>query len=376
MAIEQDMLDALIQHQVYSFRASTKVVSELQDGFIKSSNSISSRLRDLLDELTDAEKTALIGGKYTTDSLKEIKSLFDELYSSVAVSLPETFAVSAVALAVYESSYISKLYGEPLELDGDKIFNKAKKMPIVGGQLYDEIWKNLAESTRRKALYAVREGIDNGLTTAEIVGQIRGKRVKKANGGFEYVGGVVQDLTGNGSKKGSIDSAVRTIRNHVSNTAYNDVFSALGFDYRKVVATLDGKTCPICSVRDGDFYKVGDSYNPPPWHFRTRTVIVGCDKDGLLSGKRPFVADTRSVRDIPKSERKDIIGQVDANTTYKEFFDRQPVDFQKEVLGSTKYALYKEGGFGLDRFVDPLNKEYTIAELRVLDAATFKRLGL
>lgn len=376
MTIEQDMLDALIQHQVYSFRASTKVVNELQGEFVKSTNSISSRLRDLLDELTQSEIDALVVGRYTTDALKEVKSLFDELYSSVAVSLPETFVVSATALAVYESSYISKLYGENIEVDGLKLFNKAKKTPIVGGQLYDDIWKNLADSVRKKALYAVREGLSNGLTTSQIVNQIRGQRVKQANGSFEYVGGVVGELTGNGVKKGSIDSVVRTIRNHISNTAYNDIFSALGFDYRKVIATLDGKTCPICSARDGDVYKVGEGYNPPPWHFRTRTVIIGCDKDGKIDGKRPFVADTRSVKDIPKGERKDIIGQVDANTTYEEFFDRQSVDFQKEVLGSTKYDLYKNGGFSLDRFVDPLNREYTIAELKVLDAATFKRLKL
>ena len=120
MAIEQDMLDALIQHQVYSFRASTKVVNELQGEFVKSTNSISSRLRDLLDELTQSEIDALVVGRYTTDALKEVKSLFDELYSSVAVSLPETFVVSATALAVYESTYINKLYGGDVELSGEK----------------------------------------------------------------------------------------------------------------------------------------------------------------------------------------------------------------------------------------------------------------
>lgn len=376
MTIEKNMLDALIQHQVYSYRASTKVVNELSSDFVSATNSFSSKLRDLLDDLTDAEKEALTLGKYTTDTLKEVKTAFDEWYQFIYVSMPETFAVSAVALAVYESSYVSKLYGEEVELDGAKVFNQSKKMPIVGGQLYDDIWKNLAESVRKKALYAVREGISNGLTTAQIVSEIRGQRVKQANGKFEYVGGIAQDLTGNGNKKGSIDSAVRTIRNHISNTAYNDVFSALGFDYRKVVATLDGKTCPICSERDGDVYKVGENYNPPPWHFRTRTIIVGCDKDGFISGKRPFVADTRSVKDIPKDERSGIIGQVDANTTYKEFFDRQSAEFQREVLGPTKYKLYEEGNFPLSKFVDPLNREYTIAELRELDAATFKRLGL
>ena len=369
MTIEQNMLDALIQHQVYSYRGSTKVVNELNADFVSATNSFSNTLRDLLDSLTDAEKEALTQGKYTTDTLKEVKDAFDEWYNFMYVSMPETFAVSAVALATYEALYVSKLYGEEVELSGTKILANAKKTPVMGGQLYDDIWRTLANSTREKALYAVREGINQGLTTAQIVNQIRGTRTKVGDK-YQYVGGIVDQ------SKNQIDSAVRTLRNHVSNVTYNDVFSVLGFDYRKVIATLDGRTCPICSARDGDVYKAGSNYSPPPWHFRTRTIVVGCDKDGKISGKRPFVADTRPVKDIPKDERGDVIGRVNANTTYADSFKRWPASLQKEILGPTKYVLYKEGGYSLDKFVDPLNKPYTIAELKELDAKTFKELGL
>lgn len=375
MAIEQDMIDALIQHQVYAYRASTAVVNDLNGQFIKYSNGFASSLRELLDDLTDAEREALTLGKYTTDNLKEIRSLFAEWVFNISVTLPEAFAVSAIALATYESVYVSKLYVENIELNGEKVFNLAKKIPVVGGQLYDEIWKHLAASSRDKALYAVREGINAGLTTKQIVDQIRGARTKVGDG-YQYVGGVVQELTGTPDKSGQIEAVVRTVRNHISNIAMTETFTALGFDYSKVVATLDGKTCPICSSRDGDVHKTSEFKDPPPWHFRTRTIVVGCDKDGKIAGKRPFVADTRSVKDIPTSERKDIIGQVDANTTYAKFFARQSAAFQKEVLGPTKYELYKKGDFSLERFVDPLGKPYTIAELRELDAKTFKELGL
>ena len=59
MATEQNMLDALIQHQAYSYRASTQAVNELLGEFTSSSNQFVSQLRDLLDELTDAEKNEL-----------------------------------------------------------------------------------------------------------------------------------------------------------------------------------------------------------------------------------------------------------------------------------------------------------------------------
>lgn len=368
---EKNMFDALIQHQVYAFRASSKVVNELQDEFVKSSNSISSRLRDLLDDLTQAEKSSLIGGKYTTDSLKEIKSLFDELYSTVAISLPETFLVSATALAVYESSYITKLYGsKDIGLNGDKIAKKALKTPITGGLLFDDIWKDLADSTRNKAIYAVRQGISNGLTTAQIVQEVKGKRVKQLDGSYVYSGGIVEQT------KNNIDAEVRTIRTHLSNVAMVETFEALGYEYVKDVAVLDGRTSSICRYRDGKIQKSTEVKERPPYHRRCRTVQVGCDKDGFIDGKRPFVADTRSVKNIPKDERAGKIGQIDANTTYPEWFKRQDSGFQREVLGKTKYELYKKGGFTFDKFIDPLGKQYTIAELKALDAATFKRLGL
>lgn len=369
MTTEQNMLDALIQHQVYAHRASTKVVNELNAEFVTASNSFASRLRDLLDDLTDAEKEALTLGKYTTDTLKEVKAAFDDWYTVVYTQLPETFAVSAVALATYEAAYVSKLYGEAIELSGERIFNRVKKSPIVGGQLYDEVWKTLANSTREKALYAAREGIQNGLTTAQIVNEIRGTRTKVGDK-YEYVGGIVNQ------SKSQIESAVRTIRNVVSNDAYEETFKALGFDYVKDVATLDGRTSMQCKNRDGQIQKADNIKQRPPYHFNCRTVQIGCDKDGKIDGKRPFVADTRSVKNIPKDERTDKIGQVDANTTYPKWFSKQSAEFQKEVLGKTKYELYKKGDFTLDKFVDPLGKPYTIAELRNLDSATFKRLGL
>ncbi len=371
MTTEQNMLDALIQHQVYSYRASTAVVNELNGLFTKAMDQTATKLRELLDELTDAERDALLSGRYTTDTLKEIKSTFDDLYTAVAITVPETFTVSATALATYEAAYISKLYGEEIELNGSKVIAGIKKKPVMGGMLFDDVWKNLAESTRNKALYAVRQGIEQGNTTAQIVAELRGTRTRMPNGSYEYVGGIVDEVRRNG-----IEANVRTIRSHVSQVAYESTFSALGFDFVKDIVTLDGRTSSTCRSIDGRVQRISENMQRPPYHYQCRTIQVGVDKDGDLSGKRPFVASDKPVSKIPKGERGDIIGQVNANTTYPQWFKNQSAAFQKEVLGPTKYDLYKKGGYTMDRFVDELGKPYTIAELRELDSRTFKELGL
>src|SRR5690606_7522120 len=209
--------------------------------------------------------------------LKEIKSTFDELYTAVATTVPETFTVSAIALATYEAAYISKLYGEEIELNGSKVVAGIKKKPVIGGMLCDDVWKNLAESTRNKALYAVRQGIEQGNTTAQIVTELRGKRTRMPNGSYEYVGGIVEQVRKNG-----IEANVRTIRSHVSQISYEDTFKALGFDFVKDIATLDGRTTSTCRAIDGRVQKISANMQRPPYHMRCRTVQIGVDKDGNL----------------------------------------------------------------------------------------------
>ena len=188
---------------------------------------------------------------------------------------------------------------------------------------------------------------------------------------YEYVGGIVNKT------KNQIDAEVRTARTHVAQVAYEETFTALGYDHIKFIATLDGRTTKQCASLDGTVWQKGDSsIRRPPLHRRCRSLLVGVDKDGNIAGNRPFVAADKPVSKIPKSQRDGIIGQVDANTKYASWFAQQDADFQKNWLGKKRYELYKNGGLTLDKFTDPLGREYTIKELRALDDKIFKRLGL
>ena len=360
------MLDELIQHQANAYRASTAIVNELNKQFNSSSNALASELRDILDELSNAERAALVAGKYTTDRLKDFKAAFDEWYQSIAVTLPELFLASSVAYVAYESAFMAQLYGESAEVKAEKVVSAFRSAPVASGALFDELFKDLAESTRKQALYAIRQGIQDGLTNQQIVVEIRGKRTKDG-----YVGGIVEQA------KHKIEANVRTARSTLANDAYQEVFDVLGYEYVKFVSVLDGRTTKQCASLDGSIWKKDDTkIKRPPLHFNCRSLLIGTDKDGNVAGRRPFVAADKPASKIPKDERDGVIGQVNANTKYKTWFDRQDAKFQKDWLGETRYKLYKEGGYPIDKFIDPLGKEYTIAELEALDKELFKRLGL
>ncbi|MCU4617833.1 minor capsid protein [Acinetobacter pittii] len=364
--IEKSLIEVLTQHQAYLYRASSQSVNELLKIFNDESALMLAKLRDLLEELNDLEKVALTSGQYTTTNLKEIRDLISQWFTAINTSLPEVFAVSATALAVYEANYTAKLYGGKIKKpNGEKLYKAAKKVPLVGGALVDDLLTKLAENARQKVEYAIRDGINSGKTNQQIVQRIGG--TKRLN----YEDGILT------STKSDIERTVRTLRSHVANQTYLDSFKQLGFEYVKLVATLDGRTSKLCASLDGTVWKIDDpAKRVPPLHPNCRSILVPVEKDGKLIGERPFVMDERRVKDIPKDERSQLIGQLDANTTFKEFFGKTDDFFQKEWLGPKRYKLFKEGKFDFDKFFDPDGRLYTLDQLRKLDEQIFKRLGI
>lgn len=367
---QKALIDALSQHQAYLYRASSQSVNELTAQFNKLSNVQLLRLSELLENLTDSERKALQSINFSSRAkasrkIEEIKAILNEWFKSIDEDLSSEFEKSAVSLAVYEASYSSNMIaGSTAVVSGEKIYKTIKKTPYSGGQLVDYLFSDIAASLRKKVEYVIRDGISQGQTNQQIIQRIKGKK------SLDYKDGILSKT------ESEIERQVRTARSHISNATYIDTYKALGYEYVKVVATLDGRTCKYCASIDGDVYPIDDPTRPRfPVHPNNRTTYVGCDKDGNIAGLRPFVMDERKVQDIPKDERKHLIGQLDANTSFKEFFEQSDEFFQRTWLGKTKYELYKKGEYSIDKFADPLNKRgYTLAELKALDEKTFNNV--
>jgi SPP1 gp7 family putative phage head morphogenesis protein len=279
----------------------------------------------------------------------------------------EQFDKSALQLAMYEANYSAALVaGSTTVVNAEKIYKTIKKTPFAGGQLVNYLFADIAAALRKKVESVIRDAISQGQTNAQIVQRIKGRKA------LDYKDGLLK------SSRESIERQVRTARSHVSTATYIDTYKALGVTHVKVVATLDGRTCEYCASIDGKVYAIDDPKRPRfPVHPNNRTTYMPCNADGTMFGNRPFVADERKVKDIPKDQRQGIIGQVDANTSFKEWFDDQDEAFQRKWLGKSKYELYKKGEYSLDKFVDPLNKRgYTLTELKEADEKTFESVGL
>ena len=367
---QKALIDALSQHQSYLYRASTQSVNDLIKVFDKLSNEQLLKLGDLLENLTESERKALQGLNFSSKAkasrnIEEIKATLNEWFSSLNTELPEIFEQSAIALAVYEASYTVALMGETLKVDGEKLYQKAKKMPFSGGQLVDYLFADISANLRKKVEYVIRDGFSQGQTNQQIINRIKGRK------SLDYKDGLLQ------SERYVIERQVRTARSHLSNTSYLQTYEALGFTHIKFVSVLDGRSSFTCANLDQAMWKIDDpKIRRPPLHPNCRSTLIGVDADGNLGGVRPFVADERKIKNIPKDERDGIIGQVEANTKFSDWFKDQDDDFQRNWLGSTRFELYKKSDFPIDKFVDPIGRKYTLDELRSMDEKTFKNLNL
>lgn len=385
---QKAIVKALAQHTAYSHRASTRVANEINALIDKTAQELSRGVAELLDELTGAERKAFSAGKYTTPALKRLKNIIDDAGKDISENAAKIWLESAREMAGYESGYMYELMQRAVDglptatISAASIVSEARNRPMAGGQLVNELLSGLGVDTKVAIYSHIRSGITGGETNTQIVRGLRGTKSLK-----------YQDGLFNRTRR-DVERVVRTTRNHVANTAYEQTYAELGVKYVVVAATLDGRTSKYCASVDGKRYRADDDYPRPPYHPNCRTVIVPSFDDELV-GNRPFVRSLkvrggyrineegereklsphyRPVGRMTKRQRERAglkIGQVHAKTTFASWFKNQDAEFQSEWLGPTRYKLYRQGDYTLDRFVDPRGREYTISELKQKDAKTF-----
>ena len=358
MSVGDDLRDSAARHSVYNLRYARST-------YRRHSKLIDQAVADLTAKLASR---APLDGSFTRKRLeamlKNIKgtsaALYSGLQSAVDGDLRELAAYeSSIQVAMIEDAYPIKL--ELAAVAPATIHAAAMSQPFLG-KVLKNWWKDQEYGVRAAFQSAVRIGFVNGETLSQISRRVRG------------VGGMTQR---------QVESVIRTAVAHVSQTAMNATTEANAdiIEAEEWVATLDGRTTAVCRGLDGKRFPIGKGPQIPiHWGERSRRVPVpksfasmygDADGDSRLSD-RPFVADRRRVKDIPKSERADIIGATDTKS-YNEWLKTQRRPFIDDVLGKKKAKLYLDGDLSLDRFTDRTGREYTLVELEKRERKAFKK---
>lgn len=248
-------------------------------------------------------------------------------------------------LAIYEAGYQLSLFDSMLPdfvadvhplvgISPDALYAAAMARPFQGRLLSE--WASDLEADRlRRITNTVRQGFLLGDTNEQIARKIRGHVSK----GFQD--GALQMSRANAA------SIAKTAVGHLAATA-RESFASANNDLikgKQWLSTLDNRTTPQCRIRDRLKYTlnnkpVGHSVpylqGPGKIHFCCRST-----ETFILKSAKELGID---VRDISPAERASMDGVVAGDTTYREWFLRQPYTRQKQIVGETRAKLIRDGG--------------------------------
>ncbi len=376
-----------------------KALVEFQTKLQGVANSISKEMIKTLDasdrELLDTIRKGLakpFNGKSLEESMKRLKALCDQVYAirkkaienakNVIVKYEKGVAKSSAKQAANYCKNITKKQVKPLSKK--RVDDIIQFQPFQGRSIANwlDSWK---ESDKYRIVSAIQQAVNNGITPQKAIDIIRGT---KANG---YKDGVLN------VSRSSASMIARTITNGVSNEARlatldenEDVIDGIQF-----LATLDGRTSFVCASLDGKIWRNNerDQVKRPPLHPNCRSTLIPYielrDRDGNIiedttdraaasedfvqkakeryeanhPGKKwdDLAASTRDkyyykeqeIYDANNGGRGASWNHVPASTTFKDYLESQPEDFQRSWLGEKRFELYKEGKLKFENLVNP-----------------------
>jgi len=243
---------------------------------------------------------------------------------------------------------------------------------MIQGQVIGKWWAEKPEAYRQRFEKAFNQGMERielGLVEGESVGElVRAIRGYKDKQGIVHVG--VMDVT-----RREAAALVRTSVHQVAQTVRMGIYEAnrdviKGF---QVVATLDTRTTPLCRALDGHVYGMdrkpldgGPPLPPgPPFHWNCRSTLVPVTKSyAELAGGELSEEKRAALEAMDPGTRASMNGQVPDRLNYEEWLKTQREDVQKDVLGETRWDLWRKGKIGMADMVHQNGRPLTIEELR------------
>ena len=329
-------------------------------------------------------------------------ALFDELLRALDRLAPEAFTVERLEtllfsvramnraafeaigkeltddlrdLVHYEAEFQAKSFDAAIP---DPILARISIAPVVPEQVYAAAMARPFQGVLLRGVLAeleavrakrIRDTISNGYvanrTTDQIVRELRGTRA------LRYEDGIF-----NRSRR-EVESVVRTAIGHTAaftRERFEEANEAL-IKAVSWVSTLDNRTTQMCRIRDGLRY-TRETHKPighnVPW-LQGPSRLHWCCRSTSAAVVPSWRELGIPIDDLAPSTRASMDGQVPAQLTYAQWFEKLSAARQDEILGPTRGKLYRGGGLELTDFSNNQGQMLTLQQLRERNAAAFRR---
>ena len=285
-------------------------LAELQGEFVQE------QLQELMDDVLDPENLDL------AIQIRNVQ-ISPNFAQSVAVTDPT--AINVVTLSDDLQQAVRGNFQASFRLDAAK----GATITLPNGKVLEKSFRGIATSNTEIFARNVRVGLLEGQSIERISRGLRG-RVR-----FGQRGSVaqIQRMGGDATKMANhqLLTLVRTSVNQVANATAQANYQANQEVTKKYkyVATLDGRTSPICRSLDGKEFAYNDGPTPPQ-HFNCRSTTVPIiDYKGLGVNQPP--PDRRKARNAKN-------GLIPGDQTYGDWLAGQSKKTKAEILGSERRA--------------------------------------
>lgn len=303
--------------------------------------------------------------------LTSVRAINSEAYATVGRLMNEELRDFAEYEVGYQMQTLVRIMPVQVSfatVSVDQVYAAAMARPFQGA-LLREFFKDQDAHKARLVRRAIAQGFAENQTTQQIVRSIIGTKAKGYRDGLLEV------------TRREAQAVVRTALSHTALTV-KEKFVEANLDLIKALkwsATLDPRTTSPCRARDGKLYEpvthkpIDHVFpwggGPGAYHWNCRSVEISITKSFKELGI-----------DVPEfmgvGTRASMDGQVPADMTYPEWLKTKSAALQNEILGPTRGELFRKGGMTLDEMYSAKGEPLTLAELRIKDAAAFKKAGL
>lgn len=377
----EEARDAMLRRQVGILQLSDQVAARL----LRVLNNSEPELRELIEQYLSVLTTVNIYSKRGREVVARLERAILRTRGKAYSTAQKQLLKELDQIAVSEAQAIGTLVQTVLPVEVNLKKPTTRQLRQIArnlsprGATIEKWFEGIAANEARLLAAEIAAGMARGLGTEQIVRAVLGtKSMQGADG---------QTATA----RNQTDALVRTSIVDVVDRVRQELFNANSdiIDEEQYVATLDSRTTPVCRSLDGKRFPVGQGPRPP-MHWRCRSIRVPVI-DGSVLGTRPAKPVTEKIlrreyessntslsfREWRKRRIRELVGPVPAATTYQEWLERQSAEFQDEVLGATRGALFRRGNLTLERFVNrATGKEWTLADLSRREAEAFRAAGL
>jgi len=296
MTPNEALRNAILRRKILVSQFATGKLVELLRVF----DEIDKEIRGVVRESGDLSRMAT----WELDALLEdIKRFNEEANWEVKKRTDEANAELVSAEIAFIIALLSQ-YGVVNGVETQAVLDAAKAM-AVDGLLPDEIMDSISALRDKTASQAIRRAFVEGSTATDVITDLYGTTSNNHNGSMTRL------------NQRSIDVMGRLSMGDYENIAREQVYKAnpqlvYGVQW---VATLDGNTCIACGALDGQIWRLDEPHPEPPYHGGCRCILAPI----LLGEKAPDI------------------------WTFSDWLANQDAETQKEVLGPSRYSMYKQG---------------------------------